>query len=111
LGGEFDLTKGNLSVFGGMLLLIGFAYGLVFSLAGAETPGMHWTQLRLTTFDGFPLDRKQRLVRFVAASLARCTLLGLLWSLADEESLAWQDHISRTFPTPREVDTQVFRRR
>jgi hypothetical protein len=38
-------------------------------------------------------------------------MLGLLWSLADEESLAWQDHISRTFPTPTAADTLVFRRR
>ena len=105
LGGEFTLTKSNLGVFGGMFLLIAFAYGLLFSLAGAETPGMHWTQLKLTTFDGFPPERKQRLIRFASASLCRCTLLGLLWSLADEESLSWHDHVSRTFPTPREVDT------
>ncbi len=111
LGGEFTLTKSNLGMFGAMFLMIGFTYGLLFSLAGAETPGMHWTQLRLTTFDGFPPERRQRLVRFASASLTRCTMLGLLWSLADEESLAWQDHISRTFPTPREVDTLVFRRR
>src|SRR4051794_31623356 len=95
MGGEFTLTKANLGVFGAMFLVIAFAYGLLFSLAGAETPGMHWTQLRLTTFDGFPPEGKQRLVRFVAAALSRCTLLGLLWSLADEESLTWHDHISR----------------
>jgi uncharacterized RDD family membrane protein YckC len=111
MGVEFALTKGNLVVFGAMFLMIGFTYGLIFSLAGAETPGMHWTQLRLTTFDGFPPEQKQRLVRFFAASLTRCTMLGLLWSLADEESLAWQDHISRTFPTPTAADTLVFRRR
>ena len=27
--------------------------------------------------------------------------LGLLWSLADEESLTWHDHMSKTFPTIR----------
>ena len=111
LGGAFELSKNNVLIFGAMFLTIGFTYGLLFSLAGAETPGMHWTQLRLTTFDGFPPERKQRLVRFFAASLTRCTMLGLLWSLADEESLAWQDHISRTFPTLTEADTLVFRRR
>jgi uncharacterized RDD family membrane protein YckC len=109
LGGQFDLTKSNVTVFGAMFLLTGFAYGLLFAWAGAETPGMHWTQLRLTTFDGFPPDRRQRMVRFVASCLSRCTQLGLLWSLADEESLAWHDHISRTFPTPRDSRTLVFR--
>jgi uncharacterized RDD family membrane protein YckC len=109
LGGQFDLTKSNATVFGAMFLLIGFTYGLLFSWAGAETPGMRWTQLRLTTFDGFPPDRRQRLVRFGASGLSRCTQLGLLWSLADEESLAWHDHISRTFPTPHDSRTVVFR--
>ena len=98
-------------MFGAMFLMTGLTYGLVFTWAGTETPGMQWTQLRLTTFDGFPPDRRQRSVRFVASCLSRCTQLGLLWSLADEESLAWHDHISRTFPTPREVDSLVFRRR
>jgi uncharacterized RDD family membrane protein YckC len=108
LGGEFDLTKSNVTVFGAMLLVIGFTYGLLFSWAGAETPGMRWTQLRLTTFDGFPPDRRQRLVRFGASCLSRCTLLGLLWSLVDEECLAWHDHISRTFPTPHDSRTLVL---
>ena len=109
LGGEFELTKSNLTVFGAMFLMVGFTYGLLFAWAGTETAGMRWTQLRLTTFDGFPPDRKQRLVRFGSSCLSRCTQLGLLWSLADEESLAWHDHISRTFPTPRDSQTLVFR--
>jgi uncharacterized RDD family membrane protein YckC len=111
LGGEFLLTKPNLMVFGGMFLLIAFAYGLLFAIAGAETAGMHWTQLRLTTFDGFPPENGTRVVRFAAACMSRCTLLGLLWSLADEECLAWQDHISRTFATPRRLENEIFRRR
>lgn len=111
MGGEFLLTKPNLMVFGGMFLLIGFTYGLLFAVAGAETAGMHWSQLRLTTFDGFPAEKGTRVVRFAAACLSRCTLLGLLWSLADEECLAWQDHISRTFATPRRLESEILRRR
>jgi uncharacterized RDD family membrane protein YckC len=109
LGGQFELTRSNLMTFGAMFLLIGFTYGLLFAWTSAETPGMRWTQLRLTTFDGFPPDRKQRMVRFYAGCMSRCTQLGLLWSLADEESLGWHDHISRTFPTPRDSRTLVFR--
>jgi uncharacterized RDD family membrane protein YckC len=111
LGGEFVLTKPNLITFGAMLLLTGFSYGLFFAMAGTETPGMRWTQLRLTTFEGLPTENRTRLVRFGAACLSRCTLLGLLWSLADEESLSWHDHISRTFPTPRQSESEIFRRR
>jgi uncharacterized RDD family membrane protein YckC len=111
MGGEFLLTKANLMVFGGMFLLMGFTYGLLFAIAGSETAGMRWTQLRLTTFDGFPPENRTRIVRFAAACLSRCTLLGLLWSLADEECLAWQDHISRTFATPRRLESEILRRR
>ena len=111
LGCEFAFNKASLIAFGAMFLVTAFTYGLCFAISGAETAGMHWTRLRLTTFDGFPPERRQRLGRFLAASLVRCTVLGLLWSLADEESLGWHDHMSRTFPTPREHDTQVFTRR
>jgi len=111
LGCDLTLNKTNILMFGAMFLMIGFAYGLCFAIAGADTAGMVWTRLRLTTFDGFPPELRQRLGRFAAASLNRCIMLGLLWSLADEESLSWHDHMSRTFPTPREAGTAVFQRR
>ena len=111
LGCDLTLNKTNILMFGAMFLMIGFAYGLCFAIAGADTAGMAWTRLRLTTFDGFPPELRQRLGRFAAASLNRCIMLGLLWSLADEESLSWHDHMSRTFPTPREAGTAVFQRR
>jgi uncharacterized RDD family membrane protein YckC len=110
LGGQFELNKTNAMVFGGMLLVTGFAYGAVWTIAGCETAGMHWMKLRLTTFDGFPPEPRQRVLRFFGSCLSSCTILGLLWSLADEENLTWQDHISRTFPTPLALDQQIFRR-
>jgi uncharacterized RDD family membrane protein YckC len=109
-GGSFVWNKTDLGVFGAMFLLIGFAYGLCYALAGTETPGMRFAHLRLTTFDGFPPDGKQRILRFFGSCITRCTVLGLLWSLADEESLAFQDHMSRTFPTPDEADSAIIRR-
>jgi len=60
---------------------------------------MRWTRLRLTTFDGLPLEPRHRLLRMLGSCLSVCTAVGLLWLLVDEESLAWQDHISGTFPT------------
>jgi uncharacterized RDD family membrane protein YckC len=111
LGGPIEAGRTTLIVFGGMLLLIAFTYGLCFAISGTETAGMQWMQLKLISFDGFPPDSKQRVLRFAGSCLSLCTLVGLLWSLADEESLTWQDHISRTFPTPREIESLVFRRR
>src|SRR5215831_4758588 len=108
-GGSFAWNKTAMGVFGAMFLLLGFAYGLCYALAGTETPGMRFAHLRLTTFDGFPPDSRQRLWRFFGSCITRCTVLGLLWSLADEESLAFQDHMSRTFPTPDEGDSSIIR--
>jgi uncharacterized RDD family membrane protein YckC len=110
MGGEFTWNRINLMVFAGALLLVGFSYGLTWALLGADSAGMRWAGLRLTTFDGFPLERKQRVLRFAGTCLSLCTVVGQLWCLADEESLTWQDHISGTFPTPRRVQAQVFRR-
>jgi len=101
MGGAFDLRNGtSLAAFGGMLAAIGFAYGAIWTLAGRDTPGMRWTQLQITTFDGYPPEPRHRLLRLAGSCLSLCTVVGLLWSLADEESLTWQDHISGTFPTP-----------
>jgi uncharacterized RDD family membrane protein YckC len=109
-GGAFVFTRSNLLVFAGTFPLVAFTYGLLWTVAGTETPGMRWTQLGLITFDGFPPAPKHRIMRFAGSCLSLCTVIGLLWSLADEESLNWQDHISGTFPTPLASETQVFHR-
>jgi uncharacterized RDD family membrane protein YckC len=105
MGGSIALNKGTWPVYAGVLLLFAFAYGLLWAIAGAETMGMHCTRLKLLTFDGYRPDRKQRLIRLAGSSLGLCSVIGLAWSLVDEECLGWQDHISRTFPSPRDADS------
>jgi uncharacterized RDD family membrane protein YckC len=105
------LNKGDLAMLGSVLPLLGAAYGLLWGVAGGETPGQRWTGLRLITFEGFPPEPKQRLLRFAGACLSISTgALGLVWALADEESLTWPDHMSRTFLTPIDEDSRIFRR-
>jgi uncharacterized RDD family membrane protein YckC len=111
LGGEIVLNKANLPVYAGVIALIALTYGLTWALAATVTPGMYWTKLRLITFDGFPPETRHRALRFIGSCLSHCTVIGLLWSLADEESLTWQDHISRTFPTYPDAENQTFRQR
>jgi uncharacterized RDD family membrane protein YckC len=107
-GGQFVMGKQDLIIFAATLLLVVFTYGLLWAIAGTETAGMRWVGLRLITFEGFPPEPQQRMLRFAGSCLSLGTIVGLLWSLADEESLGWQDHISRTFPTPRFSESQIF---
>jgi len=110
-GGEFVFDKTSLLLMGVVMPLFACLYGLTWAIAGKETPGMRWANLRLTAFDGFPPERSQRLLRFAGSCLSLCTVVGLLWSLADEESLTLPDHISSTFTTPRRLEAQIFHRR
>jgi uncharacterized RDD family membrane protein YckC len=110
-GGRFDLTRSSLMFLGGVLGVIACFYGLFWMVAGTESVGMRWTHLRVITFDGFPPEAWQRMLRFAGSCLSLISVLGALWSLADEEGLGWQDHISRTFPTAHEQEARVFQRR
>jgi uncharacterized RDD family membrane protein YckC len=109
--GEIVVNRPNLIIFGCLLGLIAAAYGLFWTIAGTESVGMRATHLRLITFDGFTPEPRQRAARLAGTCLSLFSVLGILWSLADEEGLGWQDHISRTFPTPHELESRVFRRR
>jgi len=109
--GEVPLSRNNLLLLVAVLPVLGMAYGLLSAVAGMETPGMKWAHLRLTTFEGDRPELRERMLRFAGSCLSFCTVVGLLWSFADEDGLAWQDHISRTFPTPRRADSRIFYRR
>ena len=102
-GGEFG--KINMYVelgFGGAFAGIVLFYGLLGVLTGAESAGARSAGLRFINFDGSPIDRSERALRFGCACLSFFSAgLGVLWSLADEESLTWHDHMSKTFPTIR----------
>jgi hypothetical protein len=109
-GEAFASNKLGLGILVGMLALMALAYKLYWALAGTESAGMRWMHLHLVTFDGFPPEKRHFVLRSACSCLSLCTVLGQLWLLLDEESLAWQDHMSRTFPTPWELESRVLRR-
>jgi uncharacterized RDD family membrane protein YckC len=112
LGGNFGAGRMLWIGMGAALSLVTMLYGLIWAIAGRETAGMHFTDLQLITFDGFPLDSRSRALRFASAWLSFCSGgLGLLWAVADEENLTWHDHISKTFPTIREVPGTFVKQR
>jgi uncharacterized RDD family membrane protein YckC len=112
LGGQFGSGKMFWIGMGATLVLVSLLYGLIWAISGRETAGMRMTDLQLITFDGFQLDARSRALRFASAWLSFCSGgLGLLWAMADEENLTWHDHISKTFPTIREIPGTFVRQR
>jgi len=110
-GGALPSGKHMLLVWVGAGAAIAFFYGFVWICCGAPTPGMQATRLTLVNFDGYPPDDSARWLRFLGACIGVCAVgLGVLWALVDEESLAWHDHISQTFPTFRAQETNFVRR-
>jgi uncharacterized RDD family membrane protein YckC len=99
-GGTLPAGRGTAFAFAGVLGVITLFYAALWSLAGGGTAGMRLLRLRTINFDGLPPDGRERGIRFFGVLLSYASGgLGLLWALVDEESLAWHDHISRTFPT------------
>jgi uncharacterized RDD family membrane protein YckC len=112
LGGSFPSSKPVMLVMSAAAVLIAMFYGFVWVCAGGRTLGMRVTRLTLINFDGYPPDGASRWLRYLGACLGYCAGgLGLLWALLDEESLAWHDHISKTFPTFHGPETSFVRRR
>jgi uncharacterized RDD family membrane protein YckC len=112
MGGSFGSGKLLWIRMASVLGLVAMFYGLIWAIAGRETAGMRVTDLQLITFDGFPLDGRSRALRFASAWLSFCSGgLGMLWAVADEENLTWHDHISKTFPTVREIPRTFVRQK
>ena len=111
MGGMFRLNRQTIPFFAGVFGTLAMFYGMLWIWAGRDTVGMRCTGLRLIDFDGFPANRRCRLVRSLGTWLSFCAGgIGLLWALADEEKLAWHDHMSKTFPTFQESNSAFFRK-
>lgn len=102
-GAQIVLNKTTAPVYGGTLFLSVVLYRLMWCLAGTDSVGTRWAGLRIITFDGVEPDRRQRLGRMLASYISwMAGGLGLFWALVDEEKLTWHDHMSKSFPTPRD---------
>jgi uncharacterized RDD family membrane protein YckC len=111
-GTGFGSGKTFWMTLGVSFVLISAFYGLIWAIAGRETAGMDMADLQLITFDGFAVDPRSRAIRFASTWLSFCSGgLGLVWAMADEENRTWHDHISKTFPTFREVPRNFVKQR
>jgi uncharacterized RDD family membrane protein YckC len=101
-GGDVVLNSRTLPLYAAVAAVVTVLYRLTWCFAESDSPGMRWAQLRLINFDGQAPSREQRLWRAASGFLSLAAGgLGLMWAVADEETLTWHDHISKTFPTPR----------
>ncbi|MCC7235795.1 MAG: RDD family protein [Bryobacterales bacterium] len=92
------LTMESLPIVLMAALGVGFTYKMLWVLMETDSPGMRWSSVRVLNFDGRKPTREQRVARLFAGALSFLAAgLGLIWALADEESLTWHDHISKTF--------------
>jgi uncharacterized RDD family membrane protein YckC len=98
--GELPLDKHSLIAYAAGLFAIALAYKLVWCFANTDTFGMSVTGIRLVDLDGNPAPAKRRLQRAGSSFLSLGAVgLGLIWTFADPDGLAWHDQISGTFPT------------
>jgi uncharacterized RDD family membrane protein YckC len=112
LGGQVRIERGTAPWFGAAFVAVIFFYGILWTLAGRDTAGMRWSGLRLIDFDGYAPDRTARGLRLVGTCVSLCAGgMGLAWALFDEEQLGWNDHMSKTFPTLQESDSNFLRTR
>jgi uncharacterized RDD family membrane protein YckC len=100
-GGTFVLSVKTAPLFLIMAAAVVVFYRVLWCLANGDSAGQRWARLRLVNFDGQRPTRTQRFYRLASGLLSLLAAgIGLLWSLVDEETLTWHDHISKTFPTP-----------
>ena len=83
--------------FGAIAVLLWVVYEFLFVVYTGSTPGLRTARLRLASFDGSPLNRRQRRWRVLASFLSAFSAgLGYLWCMLDEDGLCWHDRITRT---------------
>lgn len=79
---------------------IAVSYKLVWCFANQDSFGMVAVRLRLIDLDGNIPNPQRRLWRAAGSVLSLGAAgLGLIWTFADPDGLAWHDQISGTFPT------------
>ena len=99
-GGNFSFNKHLLPFFAMALLTVPVFYKVLWALAGQDTIGMKYTGIQLVDFDGNPPSLERRYQRLFGSFISLLAAgMGMIWSLVDEDSLTWHDHMSGTFPT------------
>ena len=100
LGGRWALSKLDIAVTAGTLMLFYAQYFTLFTFCCRATPGMRLCKQRLVTFDGAEPTPRHLLWRCFGYLVSGGTLmLGFFWAFCDDDHLSWHDRISQTYIT------------
>jgi uncharacterized RDD family membrane protein YckC len=100
VGGSISIDKHVLPFFLLSLFTVPLLYKLIWTFAGRDSIGMQQLGLRLVDFDGNIPSKGKRYVRLFGSLVSFLAAgIGLVWTFVDEDTLAWHDHMSNTFPT------------
>jgi len=106
--GFLPLQTPFLFCYAGAALAIAGTYKLLWCMFGQVTLGILGAHLNVVSFDGQRPTVAQRFMRMFAGWLSLLSAgMGVLWALADQEKLAWHDHISQTFLTHQPPETEA----
>ena len=98
--GALPLDHQALIAYAAGVFCVALSYKLVWCFANQDSCGMVAARLRLIDLDGNVPNRQRRLWRTAGSLLSLGAAgLGLIWTFADPDGLAWHDQISGTFPT------------
>lgn len=110
-GGRFAFSGSAMRWWGATAAALMLSYQLFFAMTGHNSAGMRCYGLRLVTFDGAEPETRLRVIRLFWTLLFFAAFgVGLLWAYFDDESLTWQDQITKTYPAPRESRGTLRRR-
>jgi uncharacterized RDD family membrane protein YckC len=85
----------------GLPVVLWAAFQFLFVVYCGTTPGLRVAHLRLTRFDGSPVNRRRRRLRVLCGFLSGLSLaMGYAWQFLDEDRLCWHERVTRTYLAP-----------
>ncbi|MEO8726436.1 MAG: RDD family protein [Acidobacteriaceae bacterium] len=82
-----------------ILWVIWVIYQMLFLAYGGSTPGLKVMRLGISTYEDEVPSARTRVKRAIALLFTSMSCgLGFVWTLLDEDRLAWHDRMTRTFP-------------
>lgn len=86
----------------GLPCLFWAGYQYLFMVYCGTTPGLRVAHLRISRFDGSPVNRRTRRLRVLCGLLSGISLcMGYAWQFLDEDQLCWHERVTRTYLAPR----------